>query len=164
MQLKRVWGRMINHRQFWRELFSARGRSGRGRFWAVIGGYWLALIAVGALVAIASPVLGEVIVMVIALPVIIAVMVVGILNSVKRLHDLGRSGWWLLLIMAIYLVISLPAEVGRAKGDPDLLAAGALIQLLFTLFYLGLLGGLPSQKRSNRFGDPAAGTPEPQPA
>lgn len=155
---------MINQKRFWRELFSARGRSGRGRFWAVIGGSWLGLIAVGALVALASPVLGEVIVTVIVAPVVIAIMIVGILNSVKRLHDLGRSGWWLLLIMAIYVVISLPGEAGRAEGDPDLIALGAFIQLLFALAYLGLLGSLPSQKRSNRFGDPPAGAPEPQPA
>lgn len=156
--------RTINQRRFWRELFSARGRSGRGRFWAVIGYSWLALIALGALIALATPVLGEVIVTVIALPIMIAVLVVGVLNSVKRLHDLGRSGWWLLLVMVIGAVVSLPAEVGRLGGDPELAAAGALLQLLFTLAYLGLLGALPSQKRSNRFGDPPAGTPEPQPA
>lgn len=74
-----------------RAAMSFQGRINRARYWliSVLGG--LAMV-VGVFAAF-TPLVG---------PVITAVVVVGALvastsASVRRMHDRGRSGWWLLL-------------------------------------------------------------------
>jgi uncharacterized membrane protein YhaH (DUF805 family) len=66
----------------------------------------------------------------------------------SRLHDFGRSGWWQLALYGIQL----PAIilVGTVWGQPTsvMVAVGVLIQLIFT----AVLGVIPGDRGSNRFG------------
>jgi uncharacterized membrane protein YhaH (DUF805 family) len=68
----------------------------------------------------------------------------------SRLHDFGRSGWWQLILYGIQL----PAIilVGVAGGQPVevMVAAGLVIQLVFT----ATLGAIPGDRDANRFGPP----------
>ena len=72
---------------------------------------------------------------------------------VKRLHDLGLSGWWLLVIVGIGVLSSIP----DLTSIPFLRA----IAPFSTLVLLFLLLLWPGQKGENRFGpDPLAAKKE----
>ena len=70
----------------------------------------------------------------------------------RRLHDIGRSGWW----QAPFYVVQILAVVAAAvEGGPaSLLAFG--LQLIFT----AVLGAIPGTAGDNKFG-PAPGQPTP---
>jgi uncharacterized membrane protein YhaH (DUF805 family) len=67
---------------------------------------------------------------------------------VPRLHDIGRSGWWLLAPLALEVgggiasAVYLPPETMEAA--PALVIVGFLIWL----------GAVPGEVKANRFGDP----------
>lgn len=72
--------------------------------------------------------------------------------SVRRLHDLGRSGWWMLLL-------AVPYALWLATASGSAINSGAL--LIFAIAALGLLVVLvqPGDTSPNRYGDdPKAGT------
>lgn len=84
----------------------------------------------------------------------LATLVPNIAVSVRRLHDINRTGWWLVLPVIPY-VIGLVVMLGAAAGQSfGLIAIGGI----FTL--IGLVGAivllvfycLPGTPGSNRFG------------
>jgi uncharacterized membrane protein YhaH (DUF805 family) len=89
---------------------------------------------------------------------------IGVAALIKRLHDVGRSGWWALAaaaalciwtaVLAFGLVIVLGADafVPGSFGQTAMLALLLLPALGFTL-WLHLAPGDPS---TNRFGAPSA--------
>jgi uncharacterized membrane protein YhaH (DUF805 family) len=144
----------------WKSLFfSAEGRIGRQAFW--IG--WLMLLG-AHVVAGWIPLIGQVI----ALAAIFA----WVCLCTKRLHDMGRSGWWQLLpillgpvlIVASAMSIGFSAILGEITNiDTDWAAMAGVGGLLvsvaiafvtaaaFTLW----LGTVPSQSGENRYGEPS---------
>jgi uncharacterized membrane protein YhaH (DUF805 family) len=75
------------------------------------------------------------------------------LICIPRMHDIGRSGWWLLAPLAlevggaIAIVLYLPPETAEvAMGLISLAIVGLLIWL----------GAVPGETEANRFGDPPA--------
>lgn len=90
---------------------------------------------------------------ILGLPVLL-VLWADIATGVRRLHQRGKSGWWLLLLWVLPGVLSGLAEVGTAGGDPEA-AAGSL---LFSLPSLGLsiwalveLGFLGAKRGPNKY-------------
>jgi uncharacterized membrane protein YhaH (DUF805 family) len=148
---------------FLKSLFTAQGRSSRGRFWLVIFVLWITLALAGFMIAAWGESILAAVFAIVMLPVVIGGMVAGVFNGVKRLHDLGRSGWWLLLVLVLYLPIALVAK-GASKGGPDDQAVGAFLQLIASVIYLAVLGGIPGQRTPNRFGDPPGEQPAPRPS
>jgi uncharacterized membrane protein YhaH (DUF805 family) len=73
-----------------------------------------------------------------------------ILMCVPRLHDLGRSGWWALMIF----LIELSSVFLAPKGDVFIALGVAMLVIMALLVVLGIL---PGQPRANRWGEP----PEP---
>jgi uncharacterized membrane protein YhaH (DUF805 family) len=142
----------------WKSLFfSAEGRIGRQVFW--IG--WLMLLG-AHVVAGWIPLVGQVI-------GLIAVFA-WVCLCTKRLHDMGRSGWWQLvpivlgpvMIIGSALSIGIGAILGEITntdwaalaGVGGLLVSVAIAFLAvagFTL-WLGVAGGQPGE---NRYGEPA---------
>jgi uncharacterized membrane protein YhaH (DUF805 family) len=78
-----------------------------------------------------------------------AEVVVGLI-AVPRLHDVGRSGWWLLPLFAGEF---LAVAIGWSGGADGILLAGG-IYVLLCLFLLIVLGFVPGQPSANRWGEP----------
>lgn len=83
----------------------------------------------------------------------IIIIIPGIAVAVRRLHDLNKSGWWLLAPYGIMLIgligIAATVEEGRAAVWVWVIALGglaALVMSIWMIFTRGTIG-------SNRFGD-----------
>ena len=143
----------------WKSLFfSAEGRIGRQVFW--IG--WLMLLG-AHVVAGWIPLIGQVI----ALAAIFA----WVCLCTKRLHDMGRSGWWQapalalgpVLVVGSALWIGFGAAVAALTGgEPELAAlagvgvllvsiAVAFISMIAFTLWVGVVEGEPGD---NRYGHP----------
>lgn len=91
---------------------------------------------------------------------------------VKRFHDRGMTGWWvlffaLMLIAAIVVAVVGFIPLGGAEENPVGIAIGAvgiLATLGIFIWQLVILGFLPGQKMPNKYGpdplNPNAGTAE----
>jgi len=84
----------------------------------------------------------------------LATLVPSLAVSVRRLHDTGRSGWWLLAVVAAYAVMG----VGLAMASTAIIMVGTVIVLVaaITLFVFMVLNGTPG---ANQYGpDPKNST------
>lgn len=112
----------------------------RGRFNRAT--YWLCLcIIVGAVAVMAAagvrpPRIGE------------AMLV---LMCVPRLHDLGKSGWWVLIPLGLEVVTVIVALTAFSPEEAYVLFAGAFLVVVGSIVVLGLI---PGQPHANRFGEP----------
>lgn len=90
------------------ELFSIRGRYGRGRFWAV----YVAVIALSLIAGL----LGW-----LAIPYLLVLSWVSFSAMAKRFHDRGKSAWWTLIsfipfVGSIWILVDCGILAGQA-GD-----------------------------------------------
>ncbi|WP_175970069.1 DUF805 domain-containing protein [Burkholderia sp. BCC0322] len=118
-------------------LFSFQGRIGRLPWWI----YALASTVLSAIFDAGSRGAPEEDLPVLAMPVLVAIAVIAVWSSiavgVKRLHDIDKSGWWMLLLFVPIV--------------------GALALFVMN----GFIAGTP---HANRFGEPpSAGEDEPAP-
>ena len=103
-------------------LFEFDGRINRAKFWAGIAATWALSIIVWILIVIAIGVNSSFVWVVIGLLSIVAYVALiwmGLAVSIKRWHDRGKSGWWVLigfipLIGPIWALV----ETGFLEGDP----------------------------------------------
>ncbi|BCH22035.1 hypothetical protein MesoLjLb_18200 [Mesorhizobium sp. L-8-3] len=130
-----LWG------YFWRGItrnyVNFRGRARRKEFWGYVLFYWLGLFAVSAAAAAADfglgnfqsgsewPVVSVVLVVVVQLATFLPTLAL----LVRRLHDIGLSGWFSLLPIVLSVVFSI---------------VGAIVTFVFGL--------VPSQKHENQWG------------
>ena len=144
--------------------FGFKGRIGRGRYWLLSALYLLALIlgcvalAGFGIMMNAGP--GDVSTLV-AVPIgiilILGISVAIASAGVRRLHDRGKSGFWLILYYGAPLWLSNHAYFDLV-GYVSL--AAALGVFIWTLIDLGVL---PGDSAGNRFGpSPVATRLEPQ--
>lgn len=83
-----------------KKAFDYKGRASRCEFWTYAIAAWVVNLAMLIVIAIFSAI-AEVLGMILAAPcavIMIAMLVVGISLSVRRLHDVGLSGFWLLYL------------------------------------------------------------------
>lgn len=132
----------------WSRLASLQGRIGRGTFWKLI---WLPLLAVvvptwWALLnapdggeAYDSAFFGG-----FAFSIVLAWL------SVRRLHDLGKPGWWSLVLVAPFILAYIP-----------IVSLVILLWPLIVIVYLLLIGSTAGDHGPNAYGWPASGSPFP---
>lgn len=146
-------------------LFDFRGRSRRSEYW------WasLALFLVSAGLSLLQMLLDAVAVTVVAGLCSIVLNIMGLALSFRRLHDTGRSGWWMggymlayllgLVVLSIVMICSGFVPVMDYKGD-DLPCVSGLLIAFFSWFALSLFYGLvmlyflcqDSEQGANKYG------------
>ena len=84
------------------------GRASRPEFW------WFFLFQI--LVSIVASMLGDVVAGLVSLALLLPALAVG----ARRLHDIGKSGWWqLIMLTVIGLLLLIYWWVQPASGDPS---------------------------------------------
>lgn len=111
-------------RYFWTR-WTFRGRASRSEYWWASFAIWLVAFAVGTVLPLAlAPMAGEG--GVIAMGVVyvlfsLAVAVPGWTLMVRRLHDVGLSGWWLLIgvVPVVGMIVLLVFFVLPSRPAPN---------------------------------------------
>jgi uncharacterized membrane protein YhaH (DUF805 family) len=137
----------------WQDLFlSFDGRIGRARFWFGAGVgfafFFAGLVCIGLI-----PYFG----MLMALVFFLSAASVFIPIGIKRLHDRGKSGKWLLVFYALPVFLEWASGVSRTFLPSSLLALAALMVLVWSVVELGLLRG---SEGSNQYGPGPNGRPD----
>jgi len=139
-----------------------RGRASRSE-------YWFSSITLSLLIFILRAVTGVIGVEAVGYVVLLVQTVLGInllLIAIRRYHDTGRSGWWLLLQLGLYTIlaaalivtalVSLLVAFGGAASDAQSFGAAALVMLVLFLannIWLIVWLSLPGKSEKNRFDD-----------
>jgi uncharacterized membrane protein YhaH (DUF805 family) len=135
----------------WKSLFSGQGRVGRQTFWTV----QMMLVLVDACARATVLLFDARPLILLLVPVAITILVVGVLNMTKRLHDFGRSGWWILLPLAIEALVTSLAVLKMGRGSQGAIASEGVGILAGLAFFLAV-GAIKGNPGPNRFGDPPA--------
>jgi uncharacterized membrane protein YhaH (DUF805 family) len=148
-------------------LFSFDGRVNRAKFWLAVPIWALATmlppLSLGLLGLRVSYVSVALLLLVVALPILVSMLAVGI----KRLHDRDKPAWWLLIYFFIpYFFAPLLAGLmpSNESSDNAELVAMAAIMLPFFVWGWVELGCIPGTPGPNQFGeDPLGGDTALQP-
>jgi len=106
-------------------IFSFRGRIGRGRFWATIVPLLLVSMGLNVAVAVSDGRSEPVVLLFIAFAYFIFATWVAVATYVKRWHDLGMSGWMVLIMLIPIVNILVLLFLGIAPGQPEVNRFGA---------------------------------------
>lgn len=130
--------------------FGFQGRINRAKYWIAVVVY-LAVAIVLVLVGMGMAMAGSFLVILIAVIIYIPMIISGVAVGIKRLHDRGKSGWWLLLF---YLAPAILSGGGEAMGAGMVLSLASLAISIWALVELGFLKG---DTGANAYGpDPVA--------
>jgi uncharacterized membrane protein YhaH (DUF805 family) len=127
-------------------LLSFSGRMNRQRYWVTSVLVYFAVLA-ASLVAASVPIVGGVV----AAPVVLGGLWVGLAAGVRRLHDRNKAWWWMLLMYLPSLLLSALGEV-VAVSSPEAGGALRLLGIPFSLWVFVELGCLRGTDGPNRFG------------
>jgi uncharacterized membrane protein YhaH (DUF805 family) len=145
---------------FWQWLFSFKGRIKRARWWAaalvyaaasVIAAAAIWLFILIAAVQLDSEDEASLLGSTLAGFLLIALTVSGLAVTVKRFHDRGKSGWWVVPALALLAFGAMIAISSGNPSDPDIL--GVFIMLAALVWMVVDLGVLSGNAGANRFGD-----------
>lgn len=152
-------------------LFGFSGRINRAKWWLAI----LIYIIVGVVAAIIAAVVGENVGNIVTLAAVIPQVWIALAAGAKRLHDLNRTGAWLVLfvlgplvlIILFFVIAGMDFLLALAAGDLDAATlarigtTGALLALLWLILAIWALiwfGCLRGTVGPNQYGpDPLEG-------
>jgi len=147
-------------------LFTFQGRLRRGGWWlaflvqliiVVVAGSFAGLIVTGGQPETVPPRdTADPSAVVIMLAAFVVATWISLATSVKRLHDLGVSGWW---IVPLYVASTLGSAVSSAAppGGGLLGLLVSIVGLVLTFGPIVYLGAVPGQGGDNRFGPDPGG-------
>lgn len=129
-------------------LFAFTGRANRAEYWTVAVAGWAAIASIRAAVAGSGTTDPAVDLVVLLFVPILAVMLA---TSARRLHDRGKSGWWLLVFTVTPAVISTFAAVVwfESRGT---IAMSVGPSLVLSIWGWAEMGFLPAGRGADRFG------------
>lgn len=125
--------------------FNWQDRACRSEFWW----FYLATVAIGIIASLfnAIPLIGQVI----ALVINIAIWWLSIVASIRRLHDIDKSGFWILLPAGASIVGIIMLAIGLFGGSDLLFALGIIVGLGGTGYMIFLLVQ-PGTPGPNKYG------------
>lgn len=125
--------------------FNWQDRACRSEFWW----FYLATIFIGIIASLfnAIPLIGQVI----ALVINIAIWWLSIVASIRRLHDIDKSGFWILLPAGASIVGVILIAMGVVGGSDLLFALGVIVGLGGTGYMIFLLVQ-PGTPGPNKYG------------
>jgi uncharacterized membrane protein YhaH (DUF805 family) len=133
----------------WDKVFSLRGRCGRRAFWKLAGLPVLAIVIVMWWALLNAPDGGE------AYDTLFfggfALSLIGAFFGVRRLHDMGRSGWWTTVLVLPFLLAWVPLV------NNVILAVPLIMAVMF-----GVLTAARGTWGPNAYGPPGSGSPFPE--
>jgi uncharacterized membrane protein YhaH (DUF805 family) len=131
-------------------LFSFRGRINRMPYWLVSLAMLIVMAAVFALVAGTGFWPSAMLLLLLLIPW----LWIGMALAAKRLHDLNKSSWWLVIFYVLPAILEI---IGGFAGDAEVVLLIASLALsIWAVVELGFLRGTPGP---NDYGpDPLAGT------
>lgn len=135
----------MNKLSDWKRWFSFRGRAGRREFVLV----FLLTVVAGAFLgsAPATPASALLILTVMGLVAVIQLAVVA-----RRLHDLGRSGWWQVPPNLLAIVALLPLMRAGPINPQAPAPMTVVVAMLLCAAFMVAIALAPGQKGPNRFG------------
>jgi uncharacterized membrane protein YhaH (DUF805 family) len=98
------------------EAFNFRGRRGRGEHVGLYFAYTIPGFIYAGLVDFLQPT-ANIIALIVLAPVFLVMTYLVLTNHVKRLHDLGKSGWWVLLFFVPFVNIICLFYLFFARGQ-----------------------------------------------
>jgi len=129
------------------KLFSSKGRIGRLRYLAYTSG--ASVIHAIGLSVVTIGLAGSPALTVASLLLALVVMWFGIITSIKRCHDLGISGWWVLTLIIPVIVLAWifwPGSQGENRfgppPPPNTLGVRLLGLIMPVVFFVGILAAV----------------------
>ena len=149
---------MINaYKAFWKRYFDFKGRTSRGNYWWAILAQFILTFLVGFIAGMVD---------VDALETLwsLGVFIPGVAMCVRRLHDLDRSGWWIILMYVPFILTIASATMTTASLllNSDSTTAGGfglttiilgLLTLIIAIYFIVLFVRKGTQG-ANRYGMP----------
>jgi uncharacterized membrane protein YhaH (DUF805 family) len=144
----------------YRQYFRLRGRATRPEYWyfilfitlSNIGGQVFLLMSKHPALGVGLRLVLDLISLVFSLTALSASIPAAVLQ-VRRLHDIGRSGWWTLLQLAVLVFGLAILVVGLVGHDHTAIFLGSVLTLAGFVLALVIFVFLvqPSQQGSNRY-------------
>ncbi|SRR5258706_11685089 len=106
--------------------------------------FWAGVALYGTLAAVLSPMLGG--------KSLTPCVGLFCLLALGRLHDIGRRGWWVVLLPTTFIL-----SFVFLQRNPLALGIDISLMALATLIFTIYVGATPGQIESNRFGPPPVG-------
>lgn len=148
---------MINaYKAYWKRYFDFKGRTSRSNFWWAILGQFIVSIFVGVLANIlTSDAVNTLWSLVTLIP--------GLSLNVRRLHDVDRSGWWIVLVYVpiVLFVVSLTLTTASLVMSAEAASGGfglativfGLLALIVAIYFI-ILFVKKGVQGENRYGMP----------
>jgi uncharacterized membrane protein YhaH (DUF805 family) len=100
------------------------GRINRAKYWIAFAIYMATVIVLGLIAVMLGALTGGILLIIVGVIVYIPIVISGVFVGMKRLHDRGKSGWWLIVFYGI------PGALNLVAGDGiivSLISAGVSI-------------------------------------
>jgi len=117
---------------------------------------------IGVLFAIITDATGIDAIYYIVIPILLLWVLFGYFASIRRLHDLNKSAWWLLLILFAFILTAINQSlklVGIDTDNFDMSIAGILVNITAIGGFIMLIAltFASGSKEDNRYGEPTKG-------
>ena len=116
--------------EVWKKYAVFSGRARRKEYWMFVLFNLIVAFAIGFVTGLIGALTGSVISSVANLVYSLAIAVPSVAVGVRRMHDIGRSGWWLLVPVVSLVFVCLDSQPGDNQygPNPKAVPAGHLAQ------------------------------------